>query len=107
MDFNVIIEDNRYMEKFFRKFPQYEEEVKGNIYNKLPDIINNRPHKIKPAYHLKRNNHTIYEYKVVVKNANFRAAYIQVEHEITVFFISDTTIKRLFVGLLEKTSLVD
>lgn len=67
MDLNVSIEDNRYMEKFFRKFPQYEEEVKENIYQKLPDIILHRPHKIKPAYHLKRNNQTIYEYKVIVK----------------------------------------
>lgn len=107
MDINVIIEDNRYMDKFFRKFSQYDEDVKNNIYNKLPDIIKNRPHKIKPACHLKRNSHTIYEYKVTVKNANFRAAYIQEENNITVFFISDTTIKRLFVGLLEKTSLVD
>ncbi|MGL5787089.1 MAG: hypothetical protein ACRCX4_09755 [Bacteroidales bacterium] len=107
MDLNVSIEDNRYMEKFFRKFPQYEEEVKENIYHKLPDIILNRPHKIKPAYHLKRNNQTIYEYKVIVKNANFRAAYTQTGNNVLVFFISETTIKRQFVSLLESTSLVD
>ncbi len=107
MELNVRIEDNRYMEKFFHRFPQYETDIKANIFTKLPDIINNRPYKIKPAYHLKRNNHTIYEYKVVVKNANFRAAYIQIGADVTVFFISDTTIKRQFVSLLEKTSLVD
>lgn len=107
MELNINIEDNRYMEKFFHRFSQYEVEVKANIYTKLPDIINNRPYKIKPAYHLKRGNQAIYEYKVVVKNANFRAAYTQTGADVTVFFISDTTIKRQFVGLLEKTSLVD
>ena len=31
MDFHVTIEDNKYMEKFFKSYPQYEEEVKENI----------------------------------------------------------------------------
>ena len=107
MDLHITIEDNKYMEKFFKNFPQYEDEVKDNIYNKLPEIINFRPYKIKPAYHLKRNHHTIYEYKVIVKNANFRAAYTQIGNEVNVFFVTDTTIKRHFVSLLESTSLVD
>lgn len=107
MEFHVSIENNKYMDKFFRDFPQYEEAIKDNIYNKLPEIINYRPYKIKPAYHLKRDNHTIYEYKVVVKNANFRAAYTQIGNDINVFFITDTTIKRQFVTALENTSLVD
>lgn len=107
MDLNITIEDNRYMEKFFRKFPQYEEAVKENMLHKLPDIIMNRPYKIKPAYHLKRNNQTIYEYKVIVRDINFRAAYTQNGNDVNVFFISDTTIKRQFVNVLENTSLVD
>ena len=107
MELRITIEDNKYMEKFFKSFPQYEEEVKENIYHKLPDIINHRPHKIKAAYHLKRNHHTILEYKVIVKNMNFRAAYTQVGNEVNVFFISSTTIKRFFVSALENTTLVD
>ena len=107
MDLHISVEDNRYMEKFFRKFPQYEQEVKDNFYHKLPDIILNRPHKIKPAYHLKRDKLTIYEYKVVVKKANFRAAYTQTGNDVNVFFISETTIKRQFVSVLENTALVD
>ena len=107
MDFHVSIEQNKYMDKFFKSYPQCEQEVKENIYHKLPDIINFRPHKIKPAYHLKRDGHTIFEYKVIVNNMNFRAAYTQIGNEVNVFYISSTTIKRFFVGLLEKTSLVD
>ncbi len=107
MDFHVSIENNKYMEKFFKTYSQYEEEIKENIYNKLPEIINYRPYKIKPAYHLKRSHHTIYEYKVMVTNANFRAAYTQVGNEVNVFFISATLIKRQFVSILENTSLVD
>ncbi len=107
MEFKITIEENRYIEKFFKQFAQYEEEIRDNIYNKLPDIINNRPYKIKPAYHLKRENHTIFEYKIIVKNANFRAAYTQIDNYINLFFITDTTIKREFVSLLERTNLVD
>ena len=95
------------MDKFFKDHPQYEEEIKENMYNKLPYLINNRPDKIKPAYHLKRNHHTIYEYKVVVRNANFRAAYTQIGDKINIFFITGTTIKRHFVSVLENTTLVD
>ena len=107
MDFHVNIDHNKYMDKYFKNYPKYEKEVRDNIQHKLPDIINFRPHKIKPAYHLKREGHTIYEYKVIVSNMNFRAAYTKIGNEIDVFYISSTTIKRFFAALLEKTSLVD
>ena len=107
MKFDVSIEDNKYMEKFFKTYAQYEDAIRDNIFNKLPDIINFRPHKIKAAYHLKRNNHTILEYKIIVGNMNFRAAYTQIGNQINIFYISSTTIKRQFVQLLENTSLVD
>lgn len=45
MKFDVSIEDNRYMEKFFKTYAQYEDAIRDNIFNKLPDIINFRPHK--------------------------------------------------------------
>lgn len=95
------------MRKFFSEYSMFEEEIKNNIYNILPDIINFRPHKIKPAYDLKRKGHTIYEYKIVVNKHKFRAAYILVGNDLELFFISTTTIKREFVKVLEKTSLVD
>lgn len=107
IDFNIRIDENKYIEKFFSKFYMFEEDIKHNIYNTLPEIINFRPHKIKPAYHLKRHNHTIYEYKIVVRKNNFRAAYILIENDLELFFISSTTIKREFVKLLENTNLVD
>ncbi len=107
MDFNIVIDDNKYIDKFFSQFHMFEENIKDNIYNTLPDIINFRPHKIKSAYHLKRKGHTIYEYKIVVNKNNFRAAYILVDNNIELFFISSTTIKREFVKLLENTTLVD
>ena len=95
------------MDKFFRSYPQYADEVRENIYHKLPDIINFRPHKIKPAWHLKRNGQTIFEYKIVAKNMNFRAAYTQNGTEINLFFITNVTIKRQFVNLLESTTPTD
>lgn len=107
MNFNIIIDENKYLDKFFRNFKSYEEGIKYNIYNKLEEIIKFKPHKIKTAYHLKRKNNIVYEYKIVVKNYNFRAAYIKNEENIEVFFISSTTIKKDFVKLLENTSLVD
>ena len=107
MALHVTIEDNRYMERFFRDFSQYADEIKENIYHTLPELIAYRPDKIKAAYHLKRDDHTILEYKVVVSHANFRAAYTRVGDDVNVFFISKTTIKRFFVSQLESTSLVD
>ena len=107
MNLKVTIEDNKYMERFFKEFHQYEEEIRKNMHHTLPEIIENRPHKIKPAYHLKRDGHTILEYRVIVKDRDFRAAYTQVGDEINVFFISKTLVKRYFVNQLAGTSLVD
>lgn len=105
---DVKIDNNKYMDRFFRHLKSGEAEVKENIYRELPQIIQHRPHKIKTASHLKRNGLPIYEYKVVLKhNINYRAAYTQDEQGVTVFFISGTLIKREFVKLLGSTSLVD
>lgn len=107
MDFKIRIDENKYLDKFFKNFNRFEEGIKDNIAHVLPELIQFKPYKIKAADHLKRNGHMIYEYKVVVNKNNFRAAYTLVEDEIGVFFISSTTIKREFVKLLENTSLVD
>ncbi|QZA81370.1 hypothetical protein [Deefgea piscis] len=105
---DVQLESNRYMAQFFRQFKLYARAVKLNIANELPEIIRHRPHKIKAAYHLKRAERVIYEYKIVLSpEMNFRAAYIQDKHHITVFFISDTLIKHEFVKQLAATDLVD
>ncbi|MGL6070572.1 hypothetical protein [Craterilacuibacter sp.] len=102
------IDSNTYLDRFFRHFKSTEAQVKDNIYRELPQIIQHRPHKIKIAKHLKRNGRLIYEYKVALgHNINYRAAYTQDDQGVTVFFISDTLIKREFVKLLGNTSLVD
>ncbi|MCB5196487.1 hypothetical protein [Deefgea salmonis] len=104
----VQLASNRYLERFFQRFKQHAAAVRLNIANELPEIILHRPDKIKAAYHLKRSGRLIYEYKIVLpKNINFRAAYIQNEHCISVFFISDTLIKHQFVRQLAATDLVD
>lgn len=95
------------MERFFKNFNRIEEGIKNNIRQVLPELIEFKPYKIKTAHHLKRNGHTIYEYKIVVNKNEFRAAYTMVDNEVDLFFISSTTIKRDFVKLLESTNLVD
>lgn len=106
-DYKIRIDDNKYLDRFFKNFSRFEEGIKDNIDRILPELIQFKPHKIKTAYHLKRNGHTIYEYKIVVNKSDFRAAYTLVGNEIEVFFISSTTIKREFIKLLENTNLVD
>ena len=107
MMLTIELEDNKYLQRFFRKYAQYEAAVKHNVHTVLPEIILHRPHKIKPAYDLKRHQLTIQEYKVVVDKVNFRAAYTQSGDVVTVFYITPTTIKREFVRELASTSLCD
>lgn len=107
MKYNITIDSNKYIQKFFNKYSSFEEAIKSNIYNILPEIINFRPHKIKPAYHLKRNGLTIFEYKIVVSNNNFRAGYTLNGYDIDLFYITNTIIKREFIKELENTTLVD
>lgn len=107
MDLIIRIDDNKYLDRFFKNFNRFEEAIRENIKQILPELIQFKSYKIKTAYHLKRNGHTIYEYKISVNKNDFRAAYTLVNNEIEVFFISSTTIKREFVKLLESTSLVD
>ena len=107
MKYNIVIDNNKYVQKFFNKHNSFEKDIKNNIYNILPEIIDFRPHKIKPAYHLKRNGLTIFEYKIVVNNNNFRAGYTLNGSDIDLFYITKTTIKREFVKELEGTDLVD
>lgn len=107
MQYDITIQENRYIKKFFSRFNMFEEAIKENIYHTLPEIIDTRPYKIKLAGHLKRGGKFIYEYKIVAKRSDFRAAYIIEGHQIEVFFISSTTIKKEFVATLSSTDLVD
>ena len=107
MKYNIVRDNNKYVQKFFNKHNSFEKDIKNNIYNILPELIDFRPHKIKPAYHLKRNGLTIFEYKIVVNNKNFRAGYTLNGYDIHLFYITNTTIKREFVKELGSTDLVD
>ncbi|WP_077999316.1 hypothetical protein [Edwardsiella tarda] len=103
----VTIDDNTAMRAFFKKFSRDEAAIKANLYHELPQIISQRPHKIKAAWGLKHQGQTILEYKIVLKPRSFRAAYIQCQQQISVIFISDILIKREFVNALAATHLVD
>lgn len=105
--YSITLDKNNTMSSFFKKNKNFEEAIKTNIYNVLPDILHAKPHKIKPAYQLKRQGITILEYKIVVGKNNFRTAFIINNNDINVFYITETTIKREFVKELSKTSLVD
>ncbi len=107
MNYNITIDNNKYIERFFNKFKMYENDIKSNIYNTLPELIDFKPYKIKPAYHLKRHGLTVFEYKIVVNKNNFRAGYTINDNDINLFYITNTIIKREFVKELENTSLID
>ena len=93
------------MDKFFRSYPQYADEVRDNIYHKLPDIINFRPHKIKPAWHLKRNGQTIFEYKIAAKHKTCKTTTRQTARDINLCCCTTVTSKRQFVHQLESPTL--
>lgn len=103
----VTIDDNGVIRSFFKRFIRFAELVKMNIYHELPELIRQRPHKIKAAWGAKHQGQTILEYKIACKQQSFRAAYIQQDGEIKVIFISEVIVKRDFVRLLTATNLVD
>jgi len=103
----VTIDDNRAIHSFFKKFPHFAEQVIASIHHELPEIIRQRPHKIKSAWGAKYQGHTVLEYKIACKKQNFRAAYIQQQNEIKVIFISEVLVKRDFVKVLTASNMTD
>lgn len=105
MSFKINIEENKYFQKFFKKYGKYEELIKNNIKTILPVLILEKPYKIKTAYGYKYNGKLIYEYKIKLdKYLDCRVAYTLENNEIEAFFISTVTIKKDFVNELVKLS---
>lgn len=103
MNYNIEIEENKHINKFLKHNKKYEELIRDNIKNVLPMLIEEKPYKIKTAHGLKYKGKLIYEYKIKLdKYVDCRVAYIIDGLEITIFFISNTIIKKQFVSLLEK-----
>ena len=44
MKYNIVIDNNKYVQKFFNKHNSFEKDIKNNIYNILPELIDFRPH---------------------------------------------------------------
>lgn len=94
---NIIIEENNYLEKFFRHNTKYSEKLKQEIYSNILTMINEKPYKIKTVNRLKYNGKLIYEYKITLeKYFVCRVAYILDEDNVIVFYISTNTIKANF-----------
>lgn len=100
--FNITIEDNKSLKKFFKANSKYHDAIVSNINTILPTLITDKPYKIKTAHGYKYKNHTIFEYKIKLdKYIDCRVAYTIENNNIIVFFISNTIIKKEFVKLLE------
>ncbi len=101
----IIIEDNSILKKFFRANARYEAIIRQNITEYLPDILADKPYKIKTAAGYRYLGQTIYEYKIPLdKNTDCRVAYIHQGDDLRVFFISNTIVKGEFTKLLAKVS---
>ncbi|MGL5067505.1 MAG: hypothetical protein ACRC6T_06710 [Sarcina sp.] len=101
--YNIVIEDNKYIQKFYKNNQKYKELIIDNINTILPILIKDKPYKIKTAYGYKYDNLTIHEYKIKLdKYTACRVAYTMNSNDILIFFISNTIIKKDFVALLEK-----
>lgn len=100
---NIIIEENNYLEKFFKHNIKYSEKLKNEINENILNIINEKPYKIKTVNKLKYNQKTIFEYKITLeKNFVCRVAYTKTEDNITVFYISTNIIKANFTKEVSK-----
>lgn len=103
----ITLDDNTAINAFFKKFSRVAAEVKANIYHELPQIIRQRPHKIKAAWGLKHHGQIIMEYKIALKPQPFRAAYVRQGQHVKVIFISDVLVKRDFVKALAATQIAE
>lgn len=98
---NIIIEENKHLERFFSHYKKYSDFIKNEIYTNILTMINEKPHKIKTVRGYKYREKTIYEYKIPLEvNLACRVAYIHEADNIIVFFISTTIIKREFTKLV-------
>ena len=103
--YQVMIEDNIHLEKFFKKNRIFEEKIKQEIYSNLNQIITEKAYKIKTVRGYKYKGKTIYEYKIVLnKTYACRVAYIFDGSIIIVFFISLTIIKNEFTKLITQVA---
>ena len=101
----VIIEENGVLKKFFRANAQYADLIRKNITEQLPQLIAEKPYKIKTVAGCRYLGQTIYEYKIPLdRNTDCRAAYIHQGENIRVFFISNTIVNKEFAKLLVKLS---
>lgn len=93
----VIIEQNKYLQKFFKNNDKYSEKLKQQIYDNILTVINEKAYKIKTVNKLKYNKKTIFEYKISLeKDFVCRVAYTKDENEVLVFYISTNIIKANF-----------
>lgn len=93
----IVIEQNNYLEKFFKHNSRYSEKLKQEINDNILNIINEKTYKIKTVNKLKYKGKTIYEYKIVLdKSFVCRVAYIKDQSNIIVFYISTNLIKLNF-----------
>ena len=86
---NVVIEDNKYIEKFMKHHNNYSERLKDEIYSNINTMINEKAYKIKDVRGLKYRGKTAFEYKIILdKYFVCRIAYIKEDDNIVVFYIS-------------------
>lgn len=105
MEFNIELEDNSSIRRFFKRHNDEKSEIMQNFKVTLPIILHEKPYKIKTVSHQKYRGKTIFEYKVTLKKSvSYRAAFIRNEEKILLFFISSTTIKKDFSEELKNTS---
>lgn len=105
---HIIYDDNRHLRSFLQRHSQSELAIHQDISERLPQLIMENSPKIKLAKPLRFNGHKIYEYKIVAdKQLTCRVAYIVIDDTITIIFISDILIKRLFCQLLASTELIE
>ena len=94
---NVVIEDNKYIEKFMKHHNNYSERLKDEIYSNINTMINEKAYKIKDVRGLKYRGKTAFEYEIILdKYFVCRIAYIKEDDNIVVFYISTNIIKATF-----------
>jgi hypothetical protein len=104
----IIYDKNTHLKRFFQRYKNDEVFIKNDIKTRLVTLMHQDSYKIKKAQNLTHRKHAIFEYKIPLSNhRNCRVGYIHHKDIITIIFISDKIIKKIFCDLLRNTDLVD
>lgn len=108
---SLELEDNKYIDKFCLSCKVSHDQMLAACEERFFTYVVFAPAKVKSVKGKKHRHIPVYEFKVPVSHITsfpfVRVAYVMIEGEMVIFYISKTLQKEAFVKELAKTELVE